>query len=284
MFGYSLRLYITQAAVMVHNQVEKVLLAFFVGVAAAGWYDIASEAALKIRATIGLILSPVLPAASELDALGDEPRMRELYHRSHKYLALFGVPAVCFVTAIASRFVELWLGPSLKFIAVPLAILLAVNFFNLATGPGFMIFAGAGNLRPGMQSAALAVFLNVGLSVGLIYAWGFTGAVIGTSVAVLVGSAYFMMLFHRETGYSVSRVLQSYLMPALCSVAALASILLIHPIRNSSWLGLGEMSAVFGVLYLAVILQIGFFDEYDWNKLERFIPRARYARRIVRIA
>src|SRR5258708_22621017 len=135
MFGYSLRLYLTQAAVAVHNQVEKVLLALLVGVAAVGWYDIASDIALKMRGTVGLILSPVLPAASELSALGDESRTKELYYRSHKYLALGGVPVVCFVAAVSHRFVELWLGPNLTMIALPLSVLLAVNFFNLATGP-----------------------------------------------------------------------------------------------------------------------------------------------------
>ena len=81
MFAFSLRLYVTQAAVAVHNQVEKVFLALLVGVAPVGWYDIASDVALKVRGAIGFILSPVLPAASELNALGDESRMRELYYR-----------------------------------------------------------------------------------------------------------------------------------------------------------------------------------------------------------
>ncbi|MCU1301036.1 MAG: rane protein involved in the export of O-antigen and teichoic acid [Candidatus Sulfotelmatobacter sp.] len=285
MFGYSLRLYLTQAAVAVHNQVEKVLLALLVGVAAVGWYDIASDIALKMRGTVGLILSPVLPAASELSALGDESRTKELYYRSHKYLALVGVPVVCFVAAVSHRFVELWLGPNLTMIALPLSVLLAVNFFNLATGPGFLIFAGMGNLRPGMQSAVLAIALNVLLSLGLIYKFGFAGAVMGTAGALILASAYFMMLFHRETRYSFRRVvLESYLKPLLCSVSLLTLIVLVHPAKTLSWWGLAGMGILFGVIYSAVILQSGFFDFYDWSKVESFIPVARFARRLVRIA
>ncbi len=144
MFHFSLRLYLTQAAVAVHNQIEKFLLAFFTGVAAAGWYDIASDVALKIRALVSLVLGPVLPAASELDALQDEKRLEELYFRTQKYLAFFGVPLTCYVAAISSRFVDLWLGSKLAFLGIPLADLLSVNFFNLITGPGFLIFAGRG--------------------------------------------------------------------------------------------------------------------------------------------
>jgi O-antigen/teichoic acid export membrane protein len=285
MFGYSLRLYITQAAVVVHNQIEKVFLAILVGVAPVGWYDIASDTALKIRSAIGLILSPLLPAASELHALGDESRMKELYYRSHKYLAFVGVPLVCYVAAVSNRFVTLWLGNNLRMIALPLSVLLAVNFFNLATGPGFLIFAGSGNLRPGVQSAGLAIVLNVLLSLGLIYKFGFAGAVMGTAGALILASAYFMAVFHRQSRYPVIRVLQeSYFKPVLSSVLLLALILLIHPAKSLSWSGLVGMAIVFGVLYCAVILQSGFFDEYDWKKIEGFMPVARNARRLCRIA
>ena len=285
MFGYSLRLYVTQAAVVVHNQVEKVFLAVLVGVAPVGWYDIASDTAVKMRGAIGLILSPVLPAASELDALGDESRMKELYYRSHKYLALVGVPVVCFVSAISNRFVTLWLGPNLRMIALPLSVLLAVNFFNLATGPGFMIFAGTGNLRPGIQSASLAIVLNVVLSLGLIHKFGFAGAVMGTAGALIIASAYFIAVFHRQSGYPVFRVLQeSYLKPAVSSGLLLALILIIHPTKSLSWFGLVGMGVVFGAGYSAVILKSGFFDEYDWRKIESFMPAARQARRLCRIA
>lgn len=285
MFGYSLRLYVTQAAVAVHNQVEKVFLALLVGVDPVGWYDIASDIALKVRGSIGFILSPVLPAASELNALGDELRIRELYYRTHKYLALCGVPAVCFVAAISNRFVELWIGPSMRMIALPLAVLLFVNYVNLATGPGFLILAGKGDMKPGIQSAILGVVLNIVLSLGLIYKFGFAGAVLGTSMSLIVASLYFIVVFHRRTEYPVSRVLQeSYLKPICCSVFVLAALLIVHPARSVSWFGLAGIGLVFGVFYSIAILLSRFLDAYDWLKIESFIPVARHARRLGRIA
>lgn len=283
MFGYSLRLYFTQAAVVVHNQVEKVFLAMLIGVDPVGWYDIASGIAIKVRGSVEFVLSPVLPAASELNALGDESRMRELYYRSHKYLALLGVPLVCYVVAISNRFVTLWIGPSMRMIALPLSVLLIVNFLNLATGPGFLIFAGIGYLRPGIQSATLGIVLNVVLSFGLIYKFGFAGAVLGTSTSLVVASTFFIALFHRHTGYSFARVLQeSYWKPVYCSTLALAGVITIHPVRNSTWFGLAAIGVVYGILYSVTILLSGFFDDYDWSKIESFMPMARHARRITR--
>lgn len=285
MFDYSLRLYVTQAAAAVHNQVEKVFLAVLVGVAAVGWYDIASDIALKVRGAIAIILSPVLPAASELHALGDEARLRELYYRAHKYLAFFGVPVVCYIVVISNRFVELWLGPKLILIALPLSVLLAVNFFNLATGPGFLIFAGSGYMRPAMESATLGIILNAVLSLGLIYKFGFAGAVVGTSASLILASGYFMVVFHRHTRYSASRILrEGYLKPLLCSILVLAVLVLLHGTKNLSWFGMAAMGVVFGALYSVTILLSGFFDEYDWSKAESFAPVVRSARRIFRIA
>jgi len=283
MFGFSLRLYVTQAAVAVHNQVEKVLLGMLVGVAPVGWYDIASDVALKVRGAVGLILTPVLPAASELNALGDESRLRELFYRTHKYLALLGVPLVCYIATISNRFVELWLGPNLRMIALPMSVLLVVNFFNLATGPGFVIFVGSGYLKPGVQSATLGIVLNIVLSLGLIYKFGFAGAVMGTAAALILASGYFMTMFHRRTKYPISRVLlEAYMKPLFCSGLAVGVILAIHPPTHLSWVGLVGMGVVFGAIYSASILLSQFFDEYEWNKIVTFIPWARYARRMFR--
>jgi O-antigen/teichoic acid export membrane protein len=280
MFNFSLQLYVTQAAVAVHNQVEKVFLAMLVGVAPVGWYDIASDVSLKIRSAVGFILIPVLPAASELNALGDENRLRELYYRTHKYLALFGVPAVCYATVMSRRFVELWLGPGLTMIAIPLSILLLVNFFNLATGPGFCIFAARAELKPGIHSALLGIVLNVGLSLALIYKFGFAGAVLGTSISLIAASTYFIAVFHRRTRYSLARLLrEGYLKTMLASLFSLAALFVLRPPQELSWLGLVLMTIGFGLLYSVIILLTHFFDAYDWSKIEHFVPLAQRLRR-----
>jgi O-antigen/teichoic acid export membrane protein len=285
MFGYSFRLYFTQAAVVVHNQVEKLFLALLAGVTAVGWYDIASDIATKVRGSIGFILAPVLPAASELDALGDESRLKELYFRTHKYLALLGVPLICYTAVIAPRFVELWIGPSMRIVALPMSVLLVMNYVNLMTGPGFLVLAGRGDLKPGMQSAMLGIAVNVVASFGLIYVWGFSGAVLGTSASLMITTIYFVSIFHRRTGYEFLRVpRESYLKPILFSVLLLGVLLIIHPAKNLSWFGLVAMGIVFGVLYGVSILLSRFFDEYDWNKIENFVPVVRHARRIRGIA
>jgi O-antigen/teichoic acid export membrane protein len=284
-FGFSVRLYFTQAAVTVHNNIEKILLGSLVGVQAVGWYDIANDLSLKIRGAISIILSPIMPAASELDALNDDRRLVELYYRSHKYLAFIGIPIACFVGAVSVPFVTLWIGTGMRVVAVPLAVLLFVHVFNLVSGPGFLIFAGLGNLTPGIRSAVVGIVLNVLLSSVLIYRLGFAGAVIGTSISVIVATVYFLYLFHAQTGHPVKRLLrESIIRPVLCSVGVLGMLRLFQPFVSSSWLGLIAQGLTFGIVYVIAMVFSRFFDRYDWGKLESILPAMRYARRFVPVA
>lgn len=281
MLGFSLRLYIIQASLGIQNQIDKVFLAVLIGVAPVGWFDIASDVAIKVRAVIGLILGPVLPAASELSALEDEARTRELYYRTHKYLAVFGIPAVVCANAFGRRFVELWLGTPMAVIAFPMTLLITVSFVNLASGPGFLIFAGRGYLKPAIQSCALGVILNIFVSLGLIYRFGFAGAAVGTSLAVFFAAIFLIWKFHHESGYPFRRVVrEAYLKPILASVVIMAVLLGSRPTASLSWTGLCVMGLSFATLYAVVILLSQFFDEYDWSKIESFFPPVKHARKI----
>src|SRR5581483_6820080 len=284
-FGFSLQIYVTQAAGAIHNQIEKLLLAFFVGVVPVGWYDIAGDVSTKLRSAPQLLLGPVLPAASELNARGEGDKLVELYYRTHKYLAFLSIPLVCFAVAMAGQFVNLWIGTGLHFIALPLEILLIVNLFNLLTGPGYLILAGRGILWPGMYSALIGVVLNLVLSSALIYTFGFAGAVTGTSISLITASLIFFYLFHRETRSSLSRLLrEAYLKPLGCSLLLVAILAFVLPAANLTWIGLALRALVFAVAYTGLLLCSNFFDQYDWTKLQSAVPVIRIARRVAPVA
>ena len=227
-FGFSVKTYVSQVAVVIHNQIEKIYLARFTGVISVGWYDISSDLALfKLRGIPSGSSGPQLcPAASELHALSDRGTLAHLYYRTHKYLALLGVPLVAYIVFASKDFVELWVGPGLSIIAMPLCVLLVVDFINLTTGPGLHILVGGGNLKPGLYSAILGILLNVTLSLFLIrHAYGFGGAVIGTSLSLIVASCFFLYLFRRETGRTLPKVFRiAYLKPMFCAVAGIAAL------------------------------------------------------------
>ncbi len=280
--SFSLKLYVVQTTMAVQNQLEKLYLARFVGVVSVGWYNIASDVGLKIRRIPELLLAPVMAAASELDARGEEKRVEELYHRLHKYLAFTGIPLATYVVAVSGRFVDLWLGPQLHMVAFPLTVLVWVNFLNLTTGPGFLILVGKGLLRPAVNATLIDLILVVTLSFVLIYRFGFSGAVVGILIAVVVATVLFSYWFYSITGYPFERVLrEAYLKPIGCSLAVLAILMLVAPPSHLGWVGLSAHAIAFAVFYALGLFLTRFFDLFDLAQVEGFLPIARLARKFI---
>jgi O-antigen/teichoic acid export membrane protein len=272
-FSFSWRLYVSQIGSVVQYQAEKVYLAWLVGVTPVGWYNIANSAGQKARRIPELLLSPLMPAASELDARGGEEKVRELYYRSHKYLAFLSLPIVVGVAVLCRPFVNLWLGPQLNIVAVPLALLVLTNIVILMTGPGYLISIGLGELAPAVNACISMVVLNLVTSYFLIRYYGFPGAVIGTLVSSSFGTVLFTYLFHRYTGYPYKRLLTgAYLKPLGASLAGAAACFLMSSPQPIGWGGLVLKAVVFGVVYLVALIVTRFFDGFDLDQAGRLLP------------
>jgi O-antigen/teichoic acid export membrane protein len=279
-FSFSWRLYTQQIGSVVQNQIEKVYLAWLVGVIPVGWYQIANSAGGKARRLPELLLSPLMAAASELDARGHEEGLKELYYRSHKYMACLSVPIVVLAAVLCRPFVNLWLGPRLNVVAIPLALLVLTNVVNLTTGPGNLIFIGRGKLAPALYASVYGTVLNLVVSFFLIRSYGFSGAVIGTLLSIHFGAALFIYLFHRDTGYPYKRLLtESYLKPLGASLAGAAACFLIRSPRPMGWGDLVLEVIVFGVVYSLVLFITRFFDEFDLSQAARLSPAFRFLNR-----
>ena len=285
LFGFSLKMYTMQMASLIQDQIEKLYLAWFVGIVPVGWYNMAGEAAVKIRRIPELLLAPMAGAAAELHAQGDQMRLRELYYRAHKYLAVAAVPLAFFVAAASKRLTALWLGRGLEVVALPMVVLLGVNLMNLFTYPGFYVLLGQGVLEPTVFASTAAVALNVVLSLGLIYRWGFQGAFVGTFLSALLSMGLFTSLFHRHTGYGYSRLAgEAYLKPLVCAGGLILLIRYSIAVGRLGWGGLVLVAAGFGAAYLVALLLARFFDEFDLVQLERYVPLARLVRKVVPLA
>jgi O-antigen/teichoic acid export membrane protein len=272
LFSFSLQIYATQIAVAAHSQTEKFLLAHFVGLTPVGWYDIANDLAGKLRNIPSLLLSPLLPAAAELDARGDEPRILELYRRSHKYLAFFGVPVVAVTVLMAHRFIEVWLGPGFSGITMALIFLTIVQFINLASGPGLLILLGKGILGPGVRSAGLGFAANLIFSTVFIVFFGFSGAVYGTSLALFIATASFVFDFHRVTKYPLGYLTGPYIKPVIWAATLTLLCHALVPVHDLRWVGMTLTAVLFGPVYAVGLVSLKYFDAFDVAMLARFIP------------
>lgn len=268
LMSFSLKLHVTQVAVTIHNQVEKIYLAALVAVTPVGWYEIAAEFA-RLRHIPNVVLSPVMPAAAELHALGDSRRVGELFRRAHRYLAFASFPLLGLASVVASDFMAVWLGPDFRFLAVPGLALLAVGLVNLATGPSFLILVARGDLGPGIRSAVVGMALNVALSYVLIRLMGFPGAVVGTCLSLGVAALFFLAISSRRLGFSLRDAMRaSYPKPfAAAGISAALTWFLLGP--RSTWLELLGSALAFTTLYIIFLAATRFFDEEDLSVLKK---------------
>ena len=271
LFRFSSQVYVVQMAVAIQNNIEKFLLSRMTGALFAGWYEVASDVSVKVRSVPGLMLTPLLSAASDLHAHKDEARLAKLYQRAHKYLAMIGIPIVAWTIAVAPAFVLLWLGPMFSSVVLPIRVLVPVQFLNLATGPGALILFGKGYVRPATLTASVGLVFNLVASSLLIWRFGFAGAFIGTTVAIMFSSVWYFILFHRYTKYPFWNIIQSaYFKPILCSTLLAASISVLCP-PAARWSSLVLGTAIFGVLYLAALILTRFFDRFDVEQMPGYI-------------
>lgn len=270
---------------MIQGQFEKLYLARYAGVVAAGWYNMATEAASKVRRMPDLLLSPIMIAASELDAANERDKMRQLYFRSHKYLAVTSVPLVIFALLTAKTLVRLWVGPGLTQIALPFAGLVLGNFFMQVGGPTDAVLIGRGILRPAVYTALVAGVLNIVLSYIFISRWGFSGAMLGTALPMIISTVYFFISFRRYLDIPTGEILRrAYLKPFLCSAAAAAAMWTTTMLPMPEWQRFIAMIIVYAAVYVVGIVASRFFDTFDFEKMEGHLPFVRSARRIILVS
>lgn len=269
---FSFQVYVVQIATTVYFHTEKLLLAHFAGPTPVGWYEIANDLAVKLRNAPALLMTPLMPAAAELEARNDDARTSELYYRAHKYLACIGIALFAVVGLMAHRFVDLWLGPGFSPTARALIVLTGVHITNLAAGPALFILIGRGTLGPAVRFALVGMFGTLLLSSILISLWGFTGALYGTSVSVLGAAAYLIIMFHGETGFSKIRLVKIYVLPMLCGLFVVALTIGLISVNQFHWTGMIITALTVSVVYFAELVLLRYFDAFDLRILGRFLP------------
>jgi O-antigen/teichoic acid export membrane protein len=277
--AFSLKVYVVQVASTVYFQTEKLLLAHFAGPTSVGWYEIGNDLALKIRNAPALLMTPLMPAAAELEARGDEARTAELYYRTHKYLAVIGIAMFTVVALLAHRFIDLWLGPGFSATARALIVLTGVQTAHLAAGPALLILVGRGNLGPAVRFALVGMTGTLILSTVFISLWGFTGALYGTSVSVLSATAYLILMFHQETSFSRLRLVRIYIQPMVLALCLFVLADYLVPVRRLHWPGMIATAVALPVVDGVGLLLLRYFDAFDLRIVERLLPVPEVVRR-----
>lgn len=280
LFGFGWRSQVARLANLIMFETDVLVIALLLqDLRIAGLYRVALELANKLRQAGAVLLSALVPAAAHLDAQADTATLRALYVRTTRYLAVVVVPMAVFLGVAAEWIIGAWIGTDVDstFVALILRILLLGYVANLLCGPGIAIALGRGEAGLVMQAGLLSMTANVGLTIVLLYAVGFWGIPLATTISMVASWLWFAHAVTPVTGAGLAEQFQAGLdlslravVPGALAVAAVAFAGVVPEERYTQAMAVLVAGAGFTVVYLLLLRRWRFFTPSDgavWRDL-----------------
>ncbi len=273
LMGYGLKIQFAKFAEVLIFQADKTIVSYFSGVGAVGYYQVGSQIVWRTRDLPVLLLSSLLPAASELHTLNDRKKLIDIYVRGTKYLAAVSIPLLFLLAAVAHPLMRAWMGEGFAISADISQILTMGYLFNVLMGVGAAVAAGMNQPNFQWHSAIVSTILNFIFVIDFGYYFGTYGIAVASTFSLIIGSIYFVVKFHSYVQISLSPFFKSTLLhPFLAAVAGFAVVWIANRFSVGISPGGGRGPSValligegflFLLVYLVLILRFAFFDEID---------------------
>jgi O-antigen/teichoic acid export membrane protein len=280
---YSATAQVTNLLILGTAQLDKLMLAVLVGVSAVTAYELGWRLLAVAQAIPMVLMSVIIPASSELEALGDRAAQRKLYWTGSRLLATAYVPLVALLIAVAPTLVSAWVGSDFEASAAVLRLLALAAGLNLATGVATTVARGIGH--PAWETAYVAggVALRVPLALALIVAgFGLDGVLWANVVAMAASAAVFLVAIHRQLGLQLMPLVSVVMgRPVLAtSVATLVTVVVNwHALvgalgisgRAGSLIELTVGILAFATIYIPLVVGLGNFTDAERSWAMRFL-------------
>ncbi len=270
-FGW--RTQVAKLANVLNFQTDRAIVGLvFSDLALVGLYRAGEELASKLRQAPALVVSALLPAASELDARKDQDRLARLYLLSTKYIAVVAVPLAIFSVAAADMLMHAMFAnrENLAMAAWVLRILALGYAANLLPGPGVSIALGMGRADMPMYAGIISMLANLALTALLVYTAGFYGIPVATSLAFVLSALWFFRAMRRQVAVPLGQLCRMCLgwpvlaaMPGFLFCLGANAWMAESPLRGPNIAMLALTASIFGITYLLFLRWTPFLDAYD---------------------
>jgi O-antigen/teichoic acid export membrane protein len=176
---------LTQTAMQIMTQIDRLFIGHYLSAALVGKYDVALKALYAVQGGLSQLAAPLFPASASLSAEGRMEELRRWLARGTRIFAAMAVPVYGLICTGSSPIIRAWLGRPEPQIAGTLSLLAAIQAVNHSCAPGYFMLLGSGRLRPiliaALNSAAIGVLVGW---VGVL-AFGYPGVVAGHAIAII---------------------------------------------------------------------------------------------------
>ena len=205
LISFSIRNQMQTAASLINNQTDKIVIAIFIGPAAAGAYELANRVAAAARSIGVYTVSAMVPTLTVQLRHAKRETWAGTYERLTASSTALAVPVLLLSAALAPILLGAWLGSDPRHGAFVLAALSIAYVLNATTGVGFSFAYARG--FPGIPATAAVVtaVANIVLTATLAPLFGIWGVLTGTAIALTAGAFLQVLLVHRRLGMPLSR-------------------------------------------------------------------------------
>jgi O-antigen/teichoic acid export membrane protein len=219
MVGYGLNFQMISLASMLYDPLMKWLLSNFGGLAAVGYYEMATRMIMQFRNLLVSAYQALVPTIANLREKNPS-YIQVVYAESYHLLMYLSLPFYALIIAITPVISELWIG-QYEGMFVLFSTLLAVGWFvDMMRVPAHFANQGIGELRWNMVGHVVRGLLNLVLGLALGRLFGRIGVLAACVGSLAVGSGIISLSFHFQ-----NRIPLRTLFPRESGKVALASVI-----------------------------------------------------------
>ncbi len=255
---------------------DRLIMPFFLGPSNLTYYSLPGNVTTRIPGIANSMTAVLFPMASGYSGTGDNERLKILYVRSFRLIAVMAMAVTVTTMSYADKILFYWISPELAEKATGVMIILAITNLILAfTGPLSNFLLGMGKLKFLTTFSIIMAILNTTLLVILLPIGGIIGAAWAYLLSVL--PTMYMLYFTEKKYLNLSgrihyyrdTILKNLLVGVLVGVVA---YFFISPLMTSlaMVLFLGGTTILF---YFFLYRMFGFFEKEDWDSFMVFAGR-----------
>jgi len=226
--GYGLRVQVTSVSGAVGLELDRFILAASFSPAVAGGFELGARVVNLCRLAPVYALVALFPMAVSRTAELGPDWLDHFNVTVTKYLTAVAAIGAAVLVACADPLIRLWLGEPNRSATACITILAPAYAFNLAAGATGILSRVEG--RPGRETsyAVLSVIVNLSLTWPLLHVLGPKGVPLATAIGVVVGTAHFLVSYHRATNRSVRPIVRAIWPSLVAAVVATGAGLLVR--------------------------------------------------------
>ncbi len=254
-------------------QLDRLIIPFLLGPAQLAYYSLPGNVTTKIQGVNGGLAGILFPMSSALQGSGDTERLKKMYVRAFRLLAVVAAGLAVPVAIFSKPILRYWLNDDFAERSWKIMVILAATYLILSlNGPLNSFLLGLGRVRILAKYSFIMLGINVAALAAFLPRYGIEGAAWAYLVAVLPVLGLFRFAEKNVLGLAgrARAWLHLALKNAVCgAVVAVVAHYFLFGLISSLW----TLLPVFGfavALYYLLYLLFGFFEVEDRIALRDF--------------